>query len=247
MIVRTYRQEDLQYLIRLYNHTLAESPHFIRDENFLKYFMHCQGVNEDSIFVASVNDQIRGLAILSITTEEGGLKQGNIMELQAQDVSSVHVLIQAALNYCKGKDVDTIVVVPPRLPGANVVFKDWLKLNTGVMMAKTLSLSSLLQALLSNEKIRIFFAGKKKKIVFQIGDDIIKIGNIDSGTKEPTILVIMSPQTFLKIVFGQVSPYMAYLTRRVRVRGVRNALPIIKLLCMMKLSIPLYVSLADRI
>jgi putative sterol carrier protein len=209
--------------------------------------MHCQGVNEDSIFVASVNDQIRGLAILSITTEEGGLKQGNIMELQAQDVSSVHVLIQAALNYCKGKDVDTIVVVPPRLPGANVVFKDWLKLNTGVMMAKTLSLSSLLQALLSNEKIRIFFVGKKKKIVFQIGDDIIKVGNIDSGTKEPAILVIMSPQTFLKIVFGQVSPYMAYLTRRVRVRGVRNALSIVKLLCMMKLSIPLYVSLADRI
>jgi len=209
--------------------------------------MHCQGVNEDSIFVASVNDQIRGLAILSITTEEGGLKQGNIMELQAQDVSSVHVLIQATLNYCKGKDVDTIVVVPPRLPGANVVFKDWLKLNTGVMMAKALSLSSLLQALLSNEKIRIFFVGKKKKIAFQIGDDIIKVGNIDGGTKEPAILVIMSPQTFLKIVFGQVSPYMAYLTRRVRVRGVRNALPIVKLLCMMKLSIPLYVSLADRI
>jgi putative sterol carrier protein len=206
--------------------------------------MHCQGVNEDSIFVASVNDQIRGLAILSITTEEAGLRQGNIIELQAKDVSSMQVLIQAALNYCNGKDVDTIVVVPPRLPGANMAFKDWLKLETGVMMAKTLSLSSLLHVLLSNEEIRNSYVGKK--IVFHIGEEIVEVGDIGSESEERAILVIMSPQTFLKIIFGQVSPCVAYLTRRVKVRGVRDTLPIIRLLRMMKLPTPLNVSLADR-
>lgn len=242
--MRTYRQEDLPYLIRLYNHTLAGRPHFIRDENFLRYFMHCPGVDEDSIFVASVDDQITGFAILSVTIEEGGLRQGNIIELQAKDVSSIYTLIQAALDYCNGKDVDTIVVVPPPLPQVNVVFKDWLKLETGVMMAKTLSLSSLLQALLSNEEIRKSYVGKK--IVFHIGEEIVEVGDIDRKPEEAAILVIMSPQTFLKIVFGQVNPYVAYLTRRIRVRGVRNTLPILKLLCMIKLHTPLYVSLADR-
>lgn len=248
LIVRTYRQEDLPYLIGLYNHTLVGSPHFIRNENFLRYFMHYPGVDEDSIFVVSVNDEITGFAILSITTEEGGLRQGDIIELQAKDVSSMHSLIQATLNYCNGKDVDTIVVVPPLLPVAKVALKDWLKLETGVMMVKTLPLSSLLQALFFNEemraRIRNSYGGKK--IVFHIGEEIVEVGDIDSEPEEAAILVIMSPQTFLKIIFGKVNPYVAYLTRRIRVRGVRNTFPILKLLCAMKLPTPLYVSLADR-
>ena len=246
LTVRTYRQKDLPYLIRFYDHALARTPHFIRDENFLKYFMRHPGVNEDSIFIASVNDQITGLVILSITTEEGGVRQGNIMELQAKDVSSMEVLIQATLDYCKGKDVDIIVSVPPSLPGANMTFKDWLKLDIGVMMARTLSLSSLLQALSFNEEMRIFLAGKRKKIVFQLGEEIVEVGNIYSKTEEQAILIDMSPQTFLKIVFGQVSPYRAYLTRRIKIKGMRNILPIIKLLHIMKLPTPLYVSPADR-
>ncbi len=232
-------------LIRLYRHTLAGSPHFFRDENFLRYFMHCPGVDEDSIFVASINHQIIGLAILSITTEEGGLRQGNVIELQVKDVSSMNALIQATLDYCDGKDVDTIVVVPPpHLPLADIVSEDWMKLETGVMMAKTLSPSSLLQALLSNEKTRNSYAGKK--IVFHIGEEIVEIGDIDSETQEAAALVIMSPRIFLKIIFGQVNPYVAYLTGRISVRGVRNTLSILKLLCMMRLPTPLYASFADR-
>jgi len=206
--------------------------------------MHCHGVDEDSIFVASLDDQITGLAILSITTEEGGLRQGNITELQAKDNSSIYVLIQATLNYCNSKDVDAIVVVPPRLPTANEAFKDWLKLEPGVMMTKALSPSSLLQTLLPNEKMRNFCVGKK--IVFHIGEEIVEVGDVDSKTEEPAIMVIMSPQTFLKIIFGQVSPFVAYLTRKIIVQSVRNTLPILKLLYMLRIPVPLYVSLADR-
>ena len=244
LIVRTYKQEDLPHLIELYNHNLAGSPYFIRDEKILKHFMRCPGVSKDSVFVASVNNQITGLAILSITTEESRLRQGNILELQTKDASSMHALIQATLNYCNGKDLDMVVGAPPRGPLANTAFKDWLKLEPGVMMAKTLSSSSLLQTLLSKEEIRNSRAGKK--IVFHIGEEIVELGDINGKTKEPAILVTMSPQTFHKIIFGQVSPYVAYLTRRIRVKGLRNTLSILKLLHRMKLPTPLYLSPVDR-
>ena len=232
-------------LIKLYNHTLADTPHFIRDENFLKYFMLCPGVNEDSIFVASVDDQITGLAILSITTENSELKQGNIIELQAKDPPSTHALIRVAIDFCKDKDVDTIVVVPPPLPGINTVFRDWLKLETGAMMAKALSISSLIRASLSNQTIRDHYEGKE--IVFHIGEEIEKFGSITSESEKPAILIAMSQQTFLKIIFGQANPYVAYLTRKIKIQGMRNVFPILKLLCRMKMHTPLYVSLVDRV
>lgn len=242
--MRTYKQEDLPNLIGLYNHNSAGIPYFIRDENFLRHFMHCPGVDENSIFVASVDDQITGLAILSITTGEGGLRQGNILELQTKDDSSIHSLIQATLNYCNGKDVDMIAVVPPRVPLANMAFKDWLKLEPGVMMAKTLSSSSLLQTLLSNEEIRNSYAGKK--IVFHIGEEIVEFGDINRKTKESAIVVVMSLQTLHEIIFGQASPYVAYLKKRIRVQGVRNTISILRLLRMMKLPTPIYLSLVER-
>jgi len=206
--------------------------------------MSYPGVHEHSVFVASVDGQIAGLAILSITTEAGGLRQGSIIELQAKDVASIRALIQATLNYCSGKDVDTIVVVSPPLQLANEVFRDWLKSEMGVMMVKTLSSSSVLQASFSNDEIRQSCVGKK--IVFHIGEETVEAGDIDSEPEEAAIEIFMSPQTLLKIVFDQVNPYVAYLTRRIRVRGVWNILPILKLLCMMKLLTPLYTSLADR-
>ena len=244
-IVQTYRQGHLSRLIKLYNHTLADTPHFIRDEDFLKYFMQCLGVNKDSIFVASVDDQITGLVIISITTENSGLKQGNIIELQAKDLPSTQALIQVALNFCKDKDVDMIVVVPLPLPKINAVFKDWLKLETGAMMAKALSISSLIRASLSNQEIRDSYEGKK--IVFHIGEEIEKFGDITSESEKTAILITMSQQTFLKIIFGQVNPYVAYLTRKVKIHPMQNIFPILKLLRRMKMPTSLYVSLIDRI
>lgn len=251
--VRIFKLEDMPDVIKLYDQSQATNPHFVRDENFLSYFIHYPGAEEDSIFVASVNEEITGLAILSITTEKGGFRQGKIIELQAKDVSSANVLIQRCLNYCNSKNVDMIVVVPPPWLEEAMTLKDWLRFETGVMMVKTLSILSLLQSLLSSEKIRNAYAGER--IGFKIGDEVIEIKKTsklaevsDIANRKPeeiTVWVIMSPITFLQIIFGQVNPYIAYLTRRIKVKGVLCALPVLKLLRVMKLSAPIYVSLAD--
>ena len=253
MIVRSCGQEDVSHFMELYEHTFVENPHFVRNENFLRYFMQYPGVDKDGVLVAEVKSEIMGLAVVSIT-QVGGLRQGNIIELLAKDATSLRALIRAVLDYCKRKDVDSIVLVPPPTRVADEILKDWIKFETNVMMTKILSFSSLLQASFSSEKIKEFYAGQK--FLFQVGQETVEIkitskkidvSGVESRKRDETIWVSMSPQTFLKIIFDQMNPYVAYLTRRVKVQSVKNTRLILKLLRMMQLTKPFYTSLADRL
>ena len=252
LTVRNFRQEDLPFLKGLYKDLSTKSFHFIRDESFIRYFMDYPGVDEEGIFVVQTTDEITGFAIVSII-DEVGLRQGKILELQVKDASSMRALIREALNYCRSKDVDTVIVVPPPLGAADEILKDWIKFETGVMMTRTLSVSSVLQALFSDEEIRNSCVNRR--IVFHVGDEIVEVkvtprlvevNNLDNEPKEADMLVSLSPQTLLKIVFCRANPYLAYLTGRVKVRVMRNTLRILKLLDMMKLAIPFHVSIVDR-
>jgi putative sterol carrier protein len=165
----------------------------------------------------------------------------------------MHVLIRTIEDYCRKKDVDAIVLVAPTQPGTEEVLKDWLRFDTGVMMAKQLSLPSLIRALLSAKKIRSSYAGKQ--VAFHIGDEILNAritlervyvsGSNDKSGK--ATLIRMSSHTFLRIVLGQLNPYTAFVTRRIRIREPRNIVPMLKLLYMMRIAQPIYTSLADRL
>jgi len=253
LTVRNFRKEDLPFLMELYENLSTRSFHFSRDESFLKYFMSYPGVDEEGIFVVQAADEITGFAIVSVT-EEMGLRQGNILELQVKDASSMRALIREALGYCKNRDVDTVVVVPPPLGETDEILEDWIKFETGVMMTRTLSVSSVLQALFSNEEIRN--SRVKKRIVFHVGDEIVEVkvtpnlvevNHLDNEPKNADVLVSMSPQTLLKIVFCRANPYVAYLTGKIRIRAVRNTLRILKLLDKINFALPFHVSLVDRI
>lgn len=252
LTVRNFEKEDLPFLMGLYKNLSTNSFHFTRDENFLKYFMDYPGVDGEGIFVVQTADEITGFAIVSIT-DEMGLRQGKILELQVIDAFSMRALIREALKYCKSKDVDTVIVVPPPLRAEDEILKDWIKFETGVMMTRTLSVSSVLEALFSGEEIRNSCVNRR--IVFHVGDEIVEVritprlvevNTLDNEPKEADMLVSLSPQTLLKIVFCRANPYIAYLTGRVKVRVMRNTLRILKILDMMKLDILLHVSLADR-
>ncbi len=214
--------------------------------------MDYPGVDEESIFIAQTKDEITGFAVVSII-EEAGLRQGKILEMQVKDASTMSALTHEALGYCKSKNVDTVIVVPPPLEAADEILKDWVKFETGVMMTKTLSVSSLIQALFSGAEIRNSCVNRR--IVFHVGDDIVEVKvnpnlvEVSTLNREPEktdMLVSLSSQTLLKIVFCSANPYLAYLTRKVKVRAMRNTLPILKLLDMMKITVPLHVSLVDR-
>jgi hypothetical protein len=250
--VRNFRQGDLPFLKRLYKNVSTKSFHFVRDESFLRYFMDYPGVDKQGIFVVQGTNEITGFAIVSVT-EEMGLRQGKILELQVNDAFSMRALIRVALDYCKHRDVDTVMVVPPLLEEPNEILKDWIKFETGVMMTRILSVPSVLKALLSSEEIRNSYA--KLRIVFHVGDEIVEakitpelveVNPLDSEPEEADLLVRLSFQTLLKIVFHRANPYLGYLTGRIRVRVMRNTLRLLKLLNMMRLTTPLHVSLLDR-
>lgn len=252
--VRNFQEKDFRVLKGLYQRASVHKPHFTRSEDFLKYLMQYPGVNEDSIFVAEISNEITGLALVSITTEMGGLKQGSITELLTLDLSSLRLLIKAAVNFCSHKDVDMVVVVPPPLSGVNEVFKNWMQFETNVLMTRILHLPSLLQALLSSEKIisscsgrRIVFEVGHESVEVKIGSRAIEVSDVSFDKRRTEMLISTTPQVFIRIVFGQLNPYVAYLTRRVRIRELKNTRIILRLLCLMQQKEPLYTSLADRI
>ena len=213
--------------------------------------MNYPGVDEEGIFVAQTADEITGFTIVSIA-EEMGLKQGKILELQVKDAPSMCALIHKALNYCKNRDVDTVIVVPPPVGAADAILKGWIRFETGVMMTRMLSVSSMLHALFANKEIRSSY--DNEKIVFHLGDEIfevkiasdsVDVKHLDNEPKEADMQISLSPQTLLQIVFSHANIYVAYLTGKVKV--IRNTLRTLKLLRMMKLATPVHVSLVDRL
>lgn len=253
MTARIFKQEDLPQVIELYDHTSGEDPHFVRDEASVKYLLTCISSNKGSTFVTEANGELTGFAIVSVGMEQAGLKQGNIVELRARDATSMRALVQAALEHCNQNEVDSVIVVPPDLPETNEVFKDWLKFDTGVMMAKALSPAPLLKALLSRERTRSLYAGKK--ITFHIGEDVVNIeitatevNVLQTGEKQDKAFahVFMSPDVFLRLVLGQLNPYTSYLNRKVKVKGAKNTLSLLRLLYLMRVEAHFFTSLADR-
>jgi putative sterol carrier protein len=251
--VRTYREGDLSSIIELYDEACPDSPHFTRSAAFLEHYMNYPDVDKDGAFLAQVDGEITGLAIVSVTREQGGLTQGNIIELQTKDAVSMQLLIEAVLDYCRKKDVDTIVVVPPLIEGSEGILEGWLKFDTGVMMGKALCLPSLIHALLSTDEIKTSFAGKR--VVFRVGDQTIDaemttegINVADSARKSngAAAEIIVSPHVFLEIVLGKLNPYVAGLTGRVRVKALGNTVSMLRLLHMMRIEEPFHTSLADR-
>ncbi len=253
LMLRNYEQQDFPGVLKLYDQCMVYMPHFARDEGFIRYLVNCSATNGNNVLVTLENEEITGLAIISVTIEEGGLKQGSIAELQAKDTLSMRALMQAALDYCSEKDADMIAVAPPPSSTTDEIFKDWLEVRSGVMLGKLLSPLPLLQALLDTQRIKSYFAGER--IIFYMDGEIIeatitpevvKLTQLDKEPDNPAIFVTLAPEILLKVVLGQINSCIACLTRKIQIRGLKNVPLILRLLQMAKLPEPWYVTLGDR-
>jgi len=251
--VRTLAEADMPRIARLYETVSVENPHFVRSQPFLKYFVHHPEVDAGGVFVAEENDDVTGFGIVSITVDQGGLKQANIIEIKSKDARSVQALIEAIMEYCRAQDVDALIVAPPPLPEIDEIMKDWLKLDTGVMMGKSLNLSPLILALLSTGVIRSAYPGGR--IVFRVGTETVEasipVENVQSSgkvnkTEASVIQVSMSQRVFLQTILGQLNPLAGFLTGKIRINGLLNVPSALKLLGLMIIHEPFYTSLADR-
>lgn len=253
LIVRNYKEEDLPGVLVLYNSISNKSLHYARDEQVLRYLTHYPGVNEDGIFIAEENQEITGLTIVAIT-QLGELRQGNIIELQAKDAPSLDSLVRTALNYCEGKYLDVIMVAPPVCLDLERAFSGWQRLETTVMMCKLLSALPLIKALLDNKDITNSYSGKRivfyldsETIEVEITPESVRVAQGNNNDNKAAISVMMSAKVLFKLAFGVANPYRAFLTRQLRIGRLKDAPFILKLLSKIKLNMPLFASLGDRI
>jgi len=248
LAIREYNREDFPAIVELYEHILGQTPHFVRDKDFISYFIN-KASAEGSVFVAIEKGKVVGVAMVSITTEEE-LTQGSIIELQAQDTQALSGLVQTAVDYCTQRDVDMMLIAPPF--DTEKIFKGWLKLQTGVMTVRLEAPLPFLKALLDTPQIKNSFAGRR--IVFQVDKEIIEVKITSKGVEtiqrdtmvKGVINVALSSRVLLQIVCGKLSPLRALLTLKLRTRLTAIAL-VLKLLKMARLPQPWFIPLADRL
>jgi putative sterol carrier protein len=251
--VREFEEKDLPQITALYEDVSVRNPHFVRNNAFVIQFMNQFSVSEHKAFVTEKDGRLTGFVMVSVTIEQDGFKQGNILELQVKDSSSLLALVNAASDYCNLNDVDAIIAVAPPVPYTNKVFESWVKFDTGVMMTKTLAPAPLLEVLLSNERIRSLYA--REKIAFHIGTDLVNIEitptkahvfQIGKTQNEAGARVFMSHDVFLKLVLGQLNPYAAYVKRKVKVKSAKNTFALLRLLSLIRIDRHFFASLSDR-
>jgi len=248
LAIREYNREDFPAIVELYEHIPGQTPHFVRDKDFISYFIN-KASAEGNVFVAIEKGKVVGVAMVSITTEEE-LTQGSIIELQAQDTRTLKDLVESAVDYCTKRAVDMVLFAPPF--DTEDVFKNWLKLQTGVMTVRLEAPLLLLKALLDTPQTRNSFAGRR--IIFQVDKEIIEVKitskGIETIQRDTSVRgvtnIALSSRALLQIVCGKLSPLRALLTLKLRTRLTAIAL-VLKLLKMARLPQPWFIPLGDRL
>jgi len=243
LVIRRYRPEDYSDVIKLYNSTGTGSPFLARDGQYFNYFLSHPGVRQDSIFVAASEDGVEGVSIIAINQDER-YTIGKIIELWASGTVVGSALVQKAVEYCCDKGVDRLEVSPPAFLDSGKTFAGWQKISQrGVFMVKPLSLKPLLKALFDVTALKRI--GPGKGFAFVCGNETIRVKitgtsvNIEDN-KSPWdgshIMVRVSPQTLLELIFGSANPYIALLTGRIKIRPLRSTSRALEILRAIRIS-----------
>ncbi len=253
LVIRSYRPEDLPGIVELYESTPPKAPFFLRNREYFDYFISFPSVRDDSIFIATGEKGIEGIAIIAIVQK--GYTVGRIIELWASEVIVEDALVQKAIEYCCDNGIDAVEINSPTFLDTGNTFKSWVRTNPeGVLMVKLLSLVPLLQALFDTTTLKKIGAGKgflfecEDEIVeVKIGENEVSVGEGDKSQQDlDNILIRVSSKSLLRIVFGLTNPYIAFLTRRINIQGAKNIFRVMRMLRAIRVGQPWTVAIVDR-
>ncbi len=228
LAIRNYRPEDFVNVVELYSSTRTESPFFVRDGQYFNYFLSYPGVSQDSVFVAA-NDGIEGVAIIAINQDEK-YTVGRVIELWTGETAVGKALVQKAVEYCRAKNVDKLEISPPAFLDSSNIFTGWESVNQReTIMTGILSLRPLLEALFDTMVLgRI---GSGRGFLFVCDDETVRVkingteanvvvAELPGGHSD--VMVRLSSQTLLQVIFADANPYIALLTGRIKIRPLRD-------------------------
>jgi hypothetical protein len=253
VVVRKLKPQDRRGISRLYASSQPDAPFFRRDEDYFDYFSTHPDVREDSIFVAASQNGIEGVAIMAVVCEKYAL--GRIIELRAGGAAAGKALLTRAVDYCRDNHIDAVELSSPVLTDmANLPAGWWPIDRGGRLMAKPLSLAPLLRALAGTPAVGEIGIGRR--FLFLCREEAISLRITESGSsvtrRNPSrpgpknaVTVRLSPATLLGVLSGSLSPYLALVTGRIKVRGIRNTFLVMKLFKAIRINRPWLVAMAD--
>ena len=252
LVIRNYKPEDLLDVVKLYSSSQVKSPFFLRDKDYFDYFTSYPGVKEDSIFIAASERGVEGVAIIAVVQESYTL--GKIIELWANEVASGDALLQRSVEYCRDNNIDAVEVSPPTFLDWGKTFDGWQRIDRReVMMVKPLSFAPLLQVLFDATALRKIGIGKgflfvcdDEAIEVKISKTGVKIAESDKSWRDSdSIVVKVSSRNLLEMIFSRANRYIALLTGRIKMRGIKNIPRVMKMFRVIRISQPWTKGIAD--
>ena len=252
LVIRNYKPEDLSDVAKLYNSSQVKSPFLLRNKDYFDYFTSYPGVKEDSIFIATSERGVEGVAIIAIV--QGRYTLGRIVELWASEVAAGDALVQKAVEYCRNNNIDGVEVKAPTFLDSGKTFANWQRIDQrGVMMIKLFSLVPLLQALFDTTALKKIGGGKGFLLVCDDETIDVKINKTEakivegneSWQRSASIVVRFSSKTLLEIIFGSANQYIAFLSGRIKIKGIKNILRVMKMFKAIRISQPWTAAIVD--
>lgn len=265
IIVRNFKDEDAEEITKIFENFHVKFAGFIpRTPEIWKYLiLDRPGVPKDGIFVAQLDEKVVGYAVVGFKKMQGA-KVATIYELCAKNMVIVSKLLKVANNYAHQYNADYILVQPP--PTHSAIHKclrqcDFVKINEPAtkIMVTLINPAKILEKL-----AEVFDERKKKndslkKLVKNDGKLLIKVDEnyvtihiqkgkirVRPGQEKANVTLEMTPYNFLRIFLGLTSFSKAYLTRRVKIKGILSNITIFKLIKALQPGYDFYFPLTEH-
>lgn len=265
IVVRNFKDEDIGEMVRIFEDYHTKFAGFIpRTPEIWKYLiLDRPGVPKDGIFVAQLGEEVVGYTVVGFK-KMGGAKVATIYELCAKSIDITSKLLEVANNYAHEYTADYILAQPP--PTQSAIHKclrqhDFVKIDEPA----TKIMVTLINPAKILEKLADVFNDRKKKddslkklvknnrkLLIKVDENYITIHvqggeiGVRPGREKANVTLEMTPYNFLRIFLGLTSPFRAYLTRRVKIRGILSNITIFRLIKALQPGYDFYFPLTEH-
>ena len=265
IIVRNFKDEDIEEMVRIFEDYHTKFAGFIpRTPEIWKYLiLDRPGLSKDGIFVAQLDEEVVGYTVVGFK-KMGGAKVATIYELCAKNMDITSKLLEAANNYAHQYNADYILVQPP--PTHSTIHKclrqcGFIKINEPAtkIMVTLINPAKLLEKLAEvfNERQKKECSLKKlvkndRKLLIKVDENHITIHikegkiRVRPGKEKANVTLEMTSYNFLRMFLGLTSLFRAYLTRKVKIKGISSNITIFKLIKALQPDYDFYFPLTEH-
>jgi len=262
-------KKDLEKVHDLYKSCLSNYIHFYRDPKTIEHFTHFPSVKK-TIYVAVSDDEeygsdgkVLGFIVITIVNENGYTK-GIVRDLCSVNETVSGCLIKKALDYCdqEGADIVAVASFPDEKEKIFKKSEGWFEANPYLFMGKVASPLHILRLLLKSkfELLKIFpngilFVIDNESFHVKTGKRCVLVEVAKGNVANADFSVKMSNKVLSKIVFRVANPYIEYLRRKIKIKGLMstpsilqsliNKCRILEILTSLRLPEMLYLAIID--